>query len=162
MPPYPGVQGATVPVKSNACPLVLTPGDSCYMFGVLASTATQLPVNDTNVAFETVTAGERSISIQLAPRAGGGAPPGIMVQVIANANPGAAEIDVQDAAVDADGCYLTNTSSTAYKLTTWTQLGSTGTYVAWTELQPEGAQFISLLCVANPNAVKFTAKAVYV
>lgn len=144
----------------------IQPGDEVYVLGtsfVAASGPTpgqiQAP-NDTNVIFESVTVGERSIAVALAPRPAGGAAPGIMVQVNANGNPGAAEIDVQDSAIDADGCYLTPTSSTAYKLTTWTQNGAVWT--AWAELQPEGARFVSLKVVANPNTVKFTAKIAYV
>jgi hypothetical protein len=86
-----------------------------------------------------------------------------MVQAIASANPGAAEIDVQDAAVDADGAYLTQTTSAAYKMTVWTALGDgSGRYISTTQLQPEGGRFISLKCIANPNAVTFTAKVIYV
>jgi hypothetical protein len=148
-------------------PSVLWPGDDIYLFGlsyVAASGPTPGQIqaaNDANVLFETVTVNERSISVALAPRPGGGSAPGIMVQVFANAAPGAAEIDVQDAAVDADGAYLTP-NNTAYKLTAWTQLGGSAIYTAWTELQPEGGRFMSLKCIANPNAVKFTAKVSYV
>jgi hypothetical protein len=84
-----------------------------------------------------------------------------MVQVFASANPGAAEIDVQDAAIDADGAYVTS-SNTAYKLTTWTQVGGSGLYTAWAEFQPEGGRFISLKVIANPNGVNFIAKVSYI
>jgi hypothetical protein len=84
-----------------------------------------------------------------------------MVQVIASANPGLAEIDVQDAAVDADGAYLTQTTSAAYKMTVWTALPN-GTYISTTQLQPEGGRFISLKVILNPNGVTFTAKLAYV
>jgi hypothetical protein len=147
-------------------PAVLYPGDDCYVFGT-SFAAGQPPTpgiiqapNDANVQFETVAVDERSIAVNLASRPGGGAAPGVMVMVVANGNPGAAEIDVQDAGIDADGAYETNTSSAAYKMTVWTQEGAN--WVSWTELQPEGARFITLLCVANPNGVKFTAKISYV
>jgi len=142
-------------------PTVLLPGDETYVFGTMVYTPgqSQKP-NDSNVVFEAVTLDERSIAVTLAPRPGGGTPPGVMVQIVANANPGVAEIDVQDAAVDADGAYETQTTSTAYKLTVWTQEGAV--WISTTQLQPEGGHFITLLVVANPNAVSFTAKIIYV
>ena len=147
-------------------PTVLLPGDETYLFGTVGAVPipgiSQKP-NDSNVVTEAVTVNERSIAIQLGPRPGGGAPPGLMVQVIASANPGAAEIDVQDAAVDADGAYLTQTTSAAYKMTVWTALGDgSGRYISTTQLQPEGGRFISLKVIANPNGVTFTAKVIYV
>jgi len=152
-------------------PTVLYPGDEKYVFGTSVPVGTsptpgiiQTP-NDSNVVLEAVTVGERSIAVALAPRPGGGAVPGVMVQIIASANPGAAEIDVQDAAVDADGAYLTQLTSTAYKMTVWTLLGDgSGRYISTTQLQPEGGHFISLKVIANPNGVgiTYTAKIVYV
>src|SRR5271155_1130048 len=145
-------------------PTILWPGDEKYVLGTSPNNPSQISTpNDSNVVTEAVTVGERSIAIALAPRPGGGAPQGLMVQVIASANPGAAEIDVQDAAVDADGAYLTQTTSTAYKMTVWAALGDgSGRYISTTELQPEGAQFITLKVVANPNGVTYTAKIVYI
>ena len=147
-------------------PAALWPGDEVYLFGtsfVAASGPTpgqiQAP-NDANVQFETVTVGERSLSAALAPRPGGGQAAGISVLVVASANPGAAEIDVQVSPSDSDGTYLTPSNS-AYKLTTWTAAGN-GQFFAWTELQPSGDNFISLKVIANPNSVKFTAKLSYV
>src|SRR5580700_11374290 len=79
----------------------LLPGDEKYLWGTSGIPPTpgqiQAP-NDSNVVTEAVAVNERSIAIQLVPRPGGGSPAGLMVQVIASANPGAAEIDVQDAA----------------------------------------------------------------
>jgi len=162
MPPY-LTSGTSSPVVNGALPTVLWPGDEKYLFGTGPNTPGIIPApNDANVVYEAVTVGERSIAIALAPRPGGGAPPGLMVQVFANANPGAAEIDVQDAAVDADGAYITPTGSAAYKLTVWTQLGGSGIWTSYAELQPEGAGFITLKVIANPNAVQFTAKVKYV
>ena len=145
-------------------PTILWPGDQKYLFGTSPNTPGTISTpNDGNVVTEAVIVGERSIAVALAPRAGGGAPPGCMVQVIASANPGAAEIDVQDAATDADGAYLTQTTSAAYKMTVWAALGDgSGRYISTTELQPEGAQFITLKVVANPNGVTYTAKIVYI
>ena len=150
-------------------PTVLYVGDEKYVFGTSVAVGQpptpgiiQTP-NDSNVVLEAVTVGERSIAVALAPRPGGGSPPGVMIQVVASANPGAAEIDVQDAAVDADGAYLTQTTSTAYKLTVWTLLGDgSGRYISTTQLQPEGGHFISLKVVLNPNAISYAAKIVYI
>jgi hypothetical protein len=145
-------------------PTVLWPGDQKYVFGTSPNNPGQISTpNDSNVITEAVQVGERSIAVVLAARPGGGAPPGCMVQVIASANPGVAEIDVQDAAVDADGAYLTQTTSAAYKMTVWTALmDGSGRYISTTQLQPEGAGFITLKVIANPNAATYTAKIVYV
>lgn len=160
MPPY-ATSGQETMALNPVLPTVLFPGDEAYVFGTtpFVPGQTQKP-NDSNVQFEAVNVDERSIAVQLVARPGGGAPPGVMVQVVANANPGAAEIDVQDAAVDADGAYLTQTTSAAYKMTVWTQEGAN--WISTTQLQPEGGHFITLLVVANPNAVPFTGKIVYI
>ncbi len=150
-------------------PTVLYPGDDKYLFGTsVAAGAPPTPgqiqaPNDSNIVLEAVAVGERSIAVALAPRPGGGAVAGIMVEVIASANPGVCEIDVQDAGIDADGAYLTQTTSTAYKITVWTALtDGSGRYVGYTQLQPEGGRFISLKCITNPNGVSFAAKLSYV
>lgn len=147
---------------NGVLPAVLWPGDEIYPFGTtpLVPGQSQKP-NDSNVQFEAVNLNERSIAAALAPRPGGGAAPGVMVQVFASANPGAAEIDVQDAAVDADGVYQTPTGNAAYKLTTWTAMGN-GQYTSFAELVPETGPFVSLKVIANPNAVNFWAKLKYV
>lgn len=168
MPSYQN-SGLGTMTPNPTLPTVLWPGDEKYVFGTSVAAGTpptpgiiQTP-NDSNVVTEAVVVGERSIAVALAPRPGGGAVGGIMVQAIASANPGAAEIDVQDAAVDADGAYLTQTTSAAYKMTVWTALtDGSGRYISTTQLQPEGGRFISLKVIANPNAVTFTAKIVYV
>jgi hypothetical protein len=146
-------------------PTCLYPGDYKYVWGTsVASGSSPTPgqiqtPNDTNINFESPAVASRSLAVALAPRPGGGAPPGVIVQVNASGNPGAAEVDIQDAAIDADGAYLTPTNS-SYKLTSWTQNG--GVWTAWAELQPESGNFVSLKLVANPNAVNFTAKIIYV
>lgn len=142
-------------------PSALYPGDQIYLFGTGpgAQGGNSLP-DDTAVGFEAVQVGERSIACQLVDMPMR-SPGGVHVMVLASANPGAAEIDVQDAAMDADGAYLTQTTSTAYKITTWTQVGASGVYIGTTELQPEGGRFISLKVIANPNAVSFKAKLSY-
>lgn len=144
-------------------PAALWPGDEVYQFG----TAAFVPGNpqkptDATVQFETVTVNERSIAACLAPRPGGGTASGVEVRIFANANPGAAEIDVQISNVDADGAYTTPTGSAAYKITVWTQIGGTNVWVGGADFQPLGADFMTLLVVANPNAVSFWSKAKYV
>lgn len=146
-------------------PAALYPGDEVYLFGlsyVAASGPTpgqiQAP-NEGNVLFETAAVGSRSLAAALAPRPGGAAA-GVSVLVIANADPGVMEVDVQVSPSDSDGSYLTPTN-TAYKITTWTAAAG-GKFVAWTELQPSGDNFISLKVITNPNAVKLTAKLSYV
>ena len=157
--------GSNSLVPNSVLPACLWPGDEIYVLGlsyVLATGPTPgqiLAPNDSNVLFEAVTIGERSLAVALAPRPGGGAPPGLMVQVTANADPGASEIDIQDSAVDADGAYLTPAGA-SYKLTAWTNNGAV--YTAWAEFQPESGPFVSLKVVLNPNTVKFTAKLKYV
>lgn len=147
-------------------PTGLYPGDEKYVFGLAQAEGSpptpgqiQAP-NDSNVQFETVVVGERSIAVAISPRPSGG-PPGLMVQITADADPGAAEFDVQDAAIDADAAYITPLTSPAYKITSWTAAGN-GQFTAWTELQPEGGRFVTLKCIARPNAVKFKAKIAYV
>src|SRR3972149_137968 len=56
MPSFPGPANGKTFVASNASPIALKPGDSVYVFGQLAATATQLPVNDTNADFEAAAA----------------------------------------------------------------------------------------------------------
>lgn len=160
MPQY-ATSGSLSLVPNTTLPACLWPGDEAYLFG----TATLVPGSpqkptDATVAFETVAVGERSIAANLAPRPGGGSPAGVEVRVFANANPGAAEVDVQIANVDADGAYTTPSGSAAYKITVWTQIGAV--WVGAADLQPLGAPFMTLNVVANPNAVKFWAKATYV
>lgn len=151
-------------VVNPILPTVLWPGDFKYLFGTGPNLPGTIPTpNDSNVVTEAVNVGERSIAVALAPRPGGGLAPGVQVQVIASANPGVAEIDVQDASVDADGAYLTQTTSASYKMTVWTALtDGSGRYISTTELQPEGSNFLTLKVILNPNAVTFTAKVTYV
>lgn len=147
-------------------PAMLLPGDSVYVFGLSYVGGTPTPgqiltPNDSNVQFEAVTLGERSIAVALAPRPGGGAPPGLMVQVNCSINPSSTmEVDIQDSSIDADGAYITNTSSAIYKMTAWTLNG--GIYTTWAELQPEGGVFVSLKIVALTANMKLTAKITYV
>jgi hypothetical protein len=142
-----------------APPVALRPQEVAYLLGT-ATTAGQ-PISDSNISFEAVTVGERSIAAMLAARPAAGNAPGLRVQVVARANTGAAEIDVQDAGVDAEGAYATPTGSATYKLTTWTALGG-GLFMAFAELVPETGPFVTLKVIANPNAVSYWAKVTYV
>src|SRR6266849_2476261 len=103
MPPY-ATSGTENQTLNTTPATALWPGDQVYVLGT-SFVAGQPPTpgiiqapNDTNVQFEAVTIDERTIAVALAPRPGGGAPPGVMVQVTADSNPGVAEIDVEDAA----------------------------------------------------------------
>lgn len=160
MPQY-ATSGSLSLVPNTTPPACLWPGDEAYQFGTSAFVPgnPQKPT-DATVQFETVTVAERSIAVNLANRPGGGSPAGVEVRVFANANPGAAEIDVQIANVDADGAYTTPSGSAAYKITVWTQEGNQ--WVGAADLQPLGAPFMTLNVVANPNAVKFWSKVTYV
>lgn len=157
MPPY-QTSGTGNLTLNPAAPTVLQQGDDFYPFGVVnPAPGQQSKPNDSNVQFEAVTVGERSIACQL--NYGPARSPGaVIVQVFANANPGAAEIDIQDAGVDADGAYATPTGSAAYKLTAWTQLGASANYMAYAEINPEAGRFVTLKVIANPNAVQFWGK----
>lgn len=161
MPPY-ATSGTNNLTLNTAVPSVLYPGDQLYVFGTGpgAQGGSFLP-DDTTVGFEAVLVGERSIAFQLADMPSR-SPGGVHVLLIASANPGAAEIDVQDGAIDADGAYITQSTSTAYKITTFAQVGASANWVGSTELQPEGGRFISLKVIANPNGVSWKAKVVYV
>jgi hypothetical protein len=164
MPQY-NQSGTLSMVPNPVLPTVLYPGDDKYLFGtaVYVPGQQQTPT-DANVQFEAVNVGERSIAVALASRPGGGAPPGVIVQVTCNANPGVAEVDVQDAAQDSDGAYQTNagTGAAAWKITAFTGPNLDGSYTGWTELQPEGPRFMSLKVILNPNNVTMKAKVSYV
>ena len=170
MPQY-ATSGSGSLVPNNCLPSVLFPGDQKYVWG-LSVAAGQPPTpgqiqtpNDANVIQEAVAALSRSLAVALAPRPGGGAPASLMVQITASANPGAAEIDVQDAGIDADGAYITPVplggGTNPWKINTWTAIGG-GLYTAWAELSPDVGPFVTLYCVSNPNGVKFAGKIVYV
>lgn len=156
MPPY-ATSGQGTVALNTALPTVLQQGDDFYPFGTAPYTpgAISKP-NDTNVQFESVSIGERSIAwtIDHGPAQ---APRSLFVQAFASANPGAAEIDIQDAGIDADGAYAT--PATGNKLgTTWTQVGASGVYTAQVATTQEVGKFSSLKVIANPNAVQFWVK----
>lgn len=157
MPQYPGVVNALVPVASNLSPIAPNPGESVYLFGTLKAGATQLPVDDGSVAFETVAVGEASIAACLAGRKEAGSPPAVSLEVIFNGNPGTFEIDLQEASVDADAHYLLP-SNASYKITSATQKGSN--WVAYVDDIPTGGKFqrVYVAALQNVATVGMTAK----
>jgi len=146
-------------------PAALYPGDSVWLLGTSAA-AGQPPTpgiiqapSDTNVLPEAVVIGERSLAAVMASRPGGGAPAGASLIVIASANPGVCEVDLQTAPMDADGAYVTQTAN---KISTWVGPSPAGTYVGVLEVASLNDAFASVKIITNPNAVKFAAKLVYV
>ena len=102
MPKYPGVANALVSVPSNQSPIALQKGESCYVFGVLKTGATQLPVNDGNVVGETLTAPQASIAVNLQSQVSDtGAAVGI--EGFFSGAPGAFNVQIQVSDTDADG-----------------------------------------------------------
>lgn len=172
MPKY-ATSGSGSLVPNSVLPAVMSPGDHVYVWGTSVAAGNpptpgqiQAP-NDYNVIKEVVVAGERSIAVALNARPGGGTPASVIVQITASANPGAAEIDVQDAAIDADGAYITPVplggGTNPWKINSWTgPLGDGVSYTAWAELSPEIGPFTTLKCISNPNGVNFAAKYIYV
>ena len=152
MPAYPGVSGATVPVASNASPIALQKGEYAYVFGVLASGATQLPINDTNVASETQVAPVASIAVNLQGQFGD-PPPMVTVELHFDAAPGAFEVDIQEADTDADAFYILP-GATAYTI----NVVVAATNNARVDLSPTGGKFMRLLLKTLTNAVKVRAK----
>lgn len=155
MPSYPGAAGAFAPVQSNQSPIVAQKGEGVYVLGQLATGATQLPVNDTNVAFEAAPAGatQASIAVDLQPTLEDSPAPGIYVEIHYNGAPGAAEtIQVQEADTDADGFYLTPAAA-AYTISVFN-----ANNVARTDLIPTGGRFVRVLRTKGANAVGCTVK----
>jgi hypothetical protein len=155
MPPYPGAPGASAPAASNASPIALAdPGDYCYVLGQLASTATQLPVNDTNVANEAAPVGstESSIAVALLSR-DSAAPPAVSVEVFYPSAPGSGEsIAIQEADTDADAFYITPTNS-AYTISSFSSANT-----ARSDLSPTGGKYMRVLRTKGANAVACRVK----
>lgn len=152
MPAYPGVTGSFTQVNSNASPIQLSKGDQVYVWGKLAATATQLPVNDSNYAQETVVAPAASIAVDIQPFHGDPAP-SVSVEIRFSAAPGAFSLQVQEADTDADGFYITPTNA-AYTITA---VNGT-TFVARVDLSPTGGRFLRLYLASLTNAVNISAK----
>jgi hypothetical protein len=151
MPSFPGAAGGTSPVLSNASPIVLAkPGDSCYLFGTLAASATQLPVNESNVANENLAGA--SIAVEL-PDAENAGPPAISVEVIFAAVPGAGEsIAIQEADTHADGFFITP-SNAAYTINSFNANNA-----ARSDLSPTGGKYLRVNRTRGANAVAGTVK----
>lgn len=152
MPPYPGVALATVPVASNASPIQLQKGESCYLVGKLAAGATQLPVNDQNVAGENFAGA--SIAVNLQPGSESMPPPMVTLEFHFAAAPGAGEsFAIQEADTDADAYYITPTNS-AYTVATFNANG-----VARVDLSPTGGKFLRIFRTVGANNLSCTVKA---
>jgi hypothetical protein len=152
MPPYPGAPGAIVPVASNQSPIALQKGESCYVWGVLAAGATQLPVNEGNVAVEEVAAGSASIAVCLESMAGDTAP-GVMIEIHFDSTPGVFEVDIQEADTDADAFYILPTN-TAYTI----NVVNAVTFNVRVDLAPTGGKFMRLFMKTLPNDADVWAK----
>lgn len=154
MPPYPGAAGSFVPAASNASPIALQKGESVYVFGVLAATATQLPVNDGNVAFEAAPAGASQASIAVTfPVMESSPAPMVCVEVHTNGVPGAGEsFAIQEADTDADAFYITPGAG-AYTINVFTVNNA-----ARADLSPTGGKFMRVVRTKGANAVGSTVK----
>ena len=155
---YPGAVGAIVPVNSPLSPLAMGPGDWVFVIGKKSATATQSPATDATVTYETPVAPYASIAITSGRKEAGYAP-SLSVQILFNANPGAFNVQLQEADTDADGCYITPSNS-AFTMTTSTQIQASGIYVVRADLVPLGGRFQRLFIPTNgnPNAVGMIAK----
>lgn len=151
MPKFPGVAGGTTFVQSNASPIALQkPGDYCYVVGLLAAGATQLPVCDANVATENFAGA--SIAVEL-PGAEGQSAPAISVEVVCAGAPGSGEsIAIQEADTHADANFITPTN-TAYTISSFS-----ATNVARSDLIPTGGRFTRISRTQGANAVGITVK----
>ena len=150
MPAYPGVPGASVSVKSNISPIALQKGESCYVVGALASGATQLPVNDGNVAAENFAGA--SIAVDLQAGFEGMPPPMVSVEVFyPTADSTGASMAVQEADTDADIFYVTP-SAAAYTLAKVTA------GAIRSDLSPTGGKFMRVVRTLGSSAVPCTVK----
>jgi hypothetical protein len=154
MPSFPGPVNGTSFVQSNASPVVLAkPGDYCYVFGVLAAGATQLPVNDTNVANEAaVVAGVASIAVEL-PALDSSGPPMVCVEIALAGAPGSGEsLAVQEADTHADAFFLTPVNP-ANTITVFT-----ANNIARADFSPTGGKFMRVFRTPGANAVAARVK----
>lgn len=155
MTAYPGAAGSFVPVPGPVSGQILGRGESAYVLGQLAASATQLPINDTNVAFEAAPAGatENSISVNLGAVPDAEGPPMVCVEIHCNGAPGAGEtFAIQEADTDADGFYITPTNA-AYTVTTFNVNNA-----ARVDLSPTGGKFLRVQRTKGANAVGCTVK----
>lgn len=153
MPPYPGVALASVPVASNASPIQLQKGESCYVVGKLAAGATQLPVNDQNVAGENFAGA--SIAVELAGGSEALPPAFVSVEARYAGAPGAGEsLAIQEADTDADAFYVTP-AATPYTLATFS-----ANNVGRSDLPSTGGRFLRVVRTIGagnqPATIKIT------
>jgi hypothetical protein len=162
MPLYTGAAKAIAPAYNTLVgasfqqiPRALYPGTSAYLFGTRKTA--QLPPASDNVSFETPGAGQASIPVDMGSQGGANVSivPNVGLELIFNANPGAFNIQVQEADTDADGCFITPAPA-AFTITAATQVGAF--WVARVDLGTIGSGLVRLLCSANPNAVGILAK----
>jgi hypothetical protein len=150
---YPGTPNAIVPVASNVSPIALQKGESAYVFGKLKAGATQLPINEGNVAVEAIIAGQSSIAVNLQPGFEGMPPPMVCVELHFDGAPGAFELDIQEADTDADAFYITPTNAT-YQITAVNAV----TQNARADLSPTGGKFMRVFMKSLTNAVNCWVK----
>jgi hypothetical protein len=151
VPKYPGAAGSFT--LSPVPPTDLEPGIPLYLFGVLAATATALPVNDTNVVGETITAPEASIAFTVLGRPAGSPPPAMSFEFTFGGAPGAFNIQIQEADTDCDNAYITPTNAA------YTTTAVTANNVARVDLIPTGGRFMRVLVTTLTNPVTLKAKA---
>ena len=155
MPQYPGAVGSFVPAASNSSPIALQKGESCFVLGTLAAGATQLPVNEGNVAAEAAPAAPTVSSIAVNLQAGDEAqpPPMVCVEIRYASAPGAGEqVVIQEADTDADGFYITPSNS-AYTVTAFNANNA-----ARVDLSPTGGKFMRVQRTKGANAVACSVK----
>lgn len=150
---YPGIAGATVPAASNVSPIGLQKGESCYVWGTLAAGATQLPINEGNVAVEEVAQNTASIAVNLQAGSETMPPPMVTIEIHFDSTPGVAEIDIQEADTDADAFYITPTNA-AYTVVPST----TSPFNTRVDLSPTGGKFMRLYMKTLPNDADVWAK----
>lgn len=156
MPNYQGTSGSTTlptaaPGIVNSAP-PLGRGESVYFFGVLSATATQLPVNPTNVAGETPAPPQASISVNIGDYQEQGPAPGVCVEGQFSGAPGAFSLQIQEADTDADVFYITPATATY----TIAAVSSNNTFRA--DLIPTGGRFLRALLASRTNAVSLILK----
>lgn len=132
---------------------------SMYVIGKLAASATQLPINDSNVAFEAASVNAvQAYQGAHIPNANAAAPaPGVTVEIAFPSDPGASEkIEIQESDIAADAGYITPLSAT-YTITSFA-VASDGTFRARADLIPTGGRFLRSKRTKGANAVGCTVK----
>lgn len=155
MPNYPGVANATVPSYPSPAnlPRAISQGDSIYLFGLQSNADKSIPISDMNVVGETPAPPQASIAVGIPPAAGVNGPqPAISVEIGFSGPPGAFNVQIQEADVDADASYITP-SNAAYTMTVVTAQNK-----ARADLTTGAGKFIRILLSSRANLVAMTAK----